>query len=80
MVVSSSVFLLLFLPAVWLINALISKLSKTKTVWSNCFLLPASLLFYAWGEPVLVLLMIGSILLNWLCGRRIAECYATAFS
>ena len=74
MVFSSLVFLLLFLPAVYLLNALISKASKTNTAWSNGFLLLASLIFYAWGEPVLVLLMIASILLNWFCGRRIAAC------
>lgn len=72
MVFSSSVFLLLFLPAVWLINAFLSKCTGGKTGWSNGFLLLASLVFYAWGEPVLVLLMIGSILLNWLCGIQIA--------
>ena len=65
MVFSSSVFLLLFLPAVWLINAFLSKCTGGKTGWSNGFLLLASLVFYAWGEPILVLLMIGSILLNW---------------
>ena len=72
MVFSSVVFLLLFLPAVYLVNALISRISKANTAWSNGFLLLASLIFYAWGEPILVLLMIGSILLNWFCGRRIA--------
>lgn len=74
MVFSSLIFLLLFLPAVYLVNAILSKESKTKTVWSNGFLLLASLIFYAWGEPVLVFLMIGSIMLNWFCGRRIAAC------
>ena len=73
MVFSIPVFLLVFLPAVYLINALISKCSKTNTVWSNCFLLLASLVFYAWGEPVLVLLMMGSVLLNWFCGKRISR-------
>ena len=37
----------------------------------NVFLLIASLLFYAWGEPVYVVLMILSILLNYFCGRDI---------
>ena len=74
MVFSSSVFLLLFLPAVYLINAFISNVVKAKTIWSNCFLVLASLFFYAWGEPVLVLLMIASVLLNWFCGKRISAC------
>ena len=72
MVFSSSIFLLLFLPAVYLLNLLIIKLSKNSTIASNVFLLLASLVFYAWGEPILVLLMIGSILLNWFCGLMIA--------
>ena len=58
MVFSSSIFLLLFLPAVYLLNLLITKLSKNTTAASNVFLLLASLVFYAWGEPILVLLMI----------------------
>ncbi len=73
MVFSSSIFLLLFLPAVYLLNLLIIKLSKNSTIASNVFLLLASLVFYAWGEPILVLLMIGSILLNWFCGLMIAK-------
>ena len=74
MVFSSSVFLLLFLPAVYLINAFVSNVLKAKTIWSNCFLVLVSLFFYAWGEPVLVLLMIAVILLNWFCGKRISVC------
>ena len=73
MVFSSSIFLLLFLPAVYLLNLLITKLSKNTTAASNVFLLLASLVFYAWGEPILVLLMIDSILLNWFCGLMIAK-------
>lgn len=37
----------------------------------NCFLLLASLLFYAWGEPVYVFLMLASILGNYLLGLGI---------
>ncbi|MBQ9252024.1 MAG: MBOAT family protein [Clostridia bacterium] len=66
MVFSSSLFLLGFLPLVFLGNCLL------KTRYSNLFLLAASLVFYAWGEPVMVLLMIGSILLNWGVGRWLA--------
>ena len=73
MLFSSLVFLLLFLPAVYLINSLLSRIFRSSTTVSNCFLLIASLVFYAWGEPVLVLLMIGSILLNWFCGVMIAK-------
>ena len=35
---------------------------------SNYFLLAASILFYAWGEPKLVFLMIFSILINYCVG------------
>ena len=65
MVFSSSVFLLLFLPAVFVINCLI------REQYSNYFLLFASLFFYAWGEPFFVLVMAASILINWFCGNRI---------
>lgn len=74
MVFSSSIFLLLFLPAVYILNLIITKLFKNSTSASNVFLLLASLVFYAWGEPVLVLLMIGSIVLNWLCGLMVSHC------
>ena len=62
MVFSSLTFLFLFLPIVLIGYYLLPKKAKI------AFLLLASLVFYAWGEPVYVLLMIGSILLNWLIG------------
>ncbi len=65
MVFSSSVFLLMFLPIVFISNTLIKK------EYSNYLLLLASLVFYAWGEPYLVLLMIISVILNWLIGLAI---------
>lgn len=37
------------------------------------FLLFASLFFYAWGEPSFVLVMMASILLNWLLGFLIGK-------
>ena len=67
MVFSSAIFLLMFLPVVFLINLLIKK------EYSNLTLLTASLIFYAWGEPYLVLLMIFSIIINWLMGKLIAN-------
>ncbi|MCM1037999.1 MAG: MBOAT family protein [Ruminococcus sp.] len=65
MVFSSSIFLWCFLPLVFVINYFI------QAKWSNAFLLIASLIFYAWGEPYLVFLMILMILLNWLVGLGI---------
>ncbi len=67
MVFSSAVFLLVFLPVVFVLNFIIKK------EYSNIFLLIASLIFYAWGEPFLVFLMILSIIVNYLAGRFIAK-------
>jgi alginate O-acetyltransferase complex protein AlgI len=39
--------------------------------WQNLWLLGASLLFYAWGEPVYLLCMLASILLNYVAGRAL---------
>lgn len=36
----------------------------------NVFLLLVSLFFYAWGEPVYVLLLLASIAVNWALGGR----------
>lgn len=43
--------------------------SRTHT-WRNVVLVIFSLLFYAWGEPVYVLLMLVSVLVNWVVGLR----------
>jgi alginate O-acetyltransferase complex protein AlgI len=59
MVFSSLTFLFAFLPI-----ALIGWYVLPKKLRIG-FLLLISLVFYAWGEPLYVLLMIGSILLNW---------------
>lgn len=68
MVFSSGTFLFLFLPIVLLIyfNPLIRSRS-----FRNIFLFLASIVFYAWGEPIYVLLMLSSIFANWLFGRLI---------
>src|SRR4051794_35651259 len=62
MIFSSLVFLYLFLPVVLLLYFLFPKALR------NTFLLLASLLFYAWGEPKLVVLMLISILINYIMG------------
>ena len=62
MVFSSGVFLLVFLPITFIVKLFLS------TKQSNIWLLIASLLFYAWGEPFFVFLMILSIIVNWLVG------------
>lgn len=62
MVFSSVVFLFVYLVAVLGVYFIIPRRAR------NVFLLIASLLFYAWGEPKLVLLMILSIVLNFTAG------------
>ena len=63
MVFSSSVFMFAFLPVV-----LVAYFLVPGRVAKNTWLLLASLVFYAWGEPVYILLMIASILANWTFG------------
>lgn len=65
-VFSSASFLFLFLPLVLLFYYGGGRWLR------NSLLLVASLLFYAWGEPVYVLLMIASIAFNWLIGVAMA--------
>jgi alginate O-acetyltransferase complex protein AlgI len=65
MVFSSPLFIFLFLPLVITIYYTIRKELR------NIFLLIASLLFYAWGEPLYVFLMIVSILMNYAFGMII---------
>lgn len=66
MIFSSTIFLFVFLPLVLIINFLLKK------DYRNLFLLLASLLFYAWGEWILVLLMLFSISINYIAGISIA--------
>ncbi len=68
MLFSSIPFLFYFLPAVLLVYFLVPFRLK------NAVLLLFSLFFYAWGEPVYVLLMIGSIALFYSCGIAIGRC------
>lgn len=65
MLFSSITFLFMFLPLVMVVYYIVPAKAK------NGVALAASLLFYAWGEPVYVVLMILSILLNYFCGRDI---------
>ena len=65
MLFSSSIFLFAFLPAVLLGYYIIFRGMRRA---QNLLLLAASLLFYAWGEPWFVLVMMGSILANYLFG------------
>ncbi len=70
MVFSSTTFLFLFLPAVLILyyNPIIKNLA-----FKNAVLIISSLLFYGWGEPVFVFLMLFSIFLNWIFGLGVAK-------
>ncbi len=67
MVFSSITFLFLFLPITLVVYYLVPVRFK------NIALLVASLFFYAWGEPVYVILMILSIAFNYVCGWEIEK-------
>lgn len=62
MVFSSSVFLFLFLPIVLFTYFIVP------TKFKNLILLIASLFFYAWGEPKFVIIMLISIIINYIFG------------
>ncbi|MBO4898184.1 MAG: MBOAT family protein [Clostridia bacterium] len=70
MVFSSSVFLFGFLPVALIFYYLVFKNSRT---CQNVFLFIISIFFYAWGEPVFVLVMLLSILVNWFCALIMAK-------
>ncbi|MBQ8077323.1 MAG: MBOAT family protein [Eubacterium sp.] len=70
MVFSSSTFLILFLPVTVILYYLFGALTKNTNV-KNIILLIASLVFYAWGEPVYIILMLISIIFNFVIGQDI---------
>ena len=67
MVFSSLPFLFFFFPATLILYFAVPDKAK------NAVLLCASLLFYGYGEPIYILLMIGSILLNYTAGRLLGR-------
>ena len=68
MVFSSAVFLFIFLPVVILLHTFIQ---NTKV--RNGLLIVASLVFYAFGEPVYVLMLIGSVAVNYIFGTMLSK-------
>lgn len=63
---SSMTFLWIFLPATLVLYFIAE---RTKNVWvKNIVLLAASLVFYAWGEPVYIFLLLFSVFINYLFG------------
>lgn len=73
MLFSSPVFLFAFLPVVYLINL------KCSVNSSNIVLVIASLFFYAWGEPLYLLLLLGSVAVNFLLTRLMVKSHGKPF-
>lgn len=73
MLFSSNIFLFFFLPLVLTGYYLIKKNSIR-----NIFLLISSLLFYAWGEPKFIFIMIVSIVFNHYAALFISKCKASS--
>ncbi len=63
MVFSSAVFLFIFLPVVLIAHTFIKN-----TTARNGLLIVASLIFYAFGEPLYIILLLGSVFFNYLMG------------
>ena len=67
MVFASPVFLFVFLPVFLLVYRLLP--ARARAYW----LLAGSLVFYFWGEPVYVLLMVAVIMITWCAGFFASE-------
>ena len=67
MVFSSLTFLFVFLPVVYALNCILPR-----GLARNLVLVAASLVFYAYGEPVYVLLMLFSTVANYIFGLLVA--------
>ena len=76
MVFSDLFFLFAFIPA-FAICYLLAGLWRGGLGARNIILVIFSLIFYAWGEPVYVLLMLFSVLLNYLSGLAIGKTQGT---
>lgn len=73
MVFSSLIFLCVFFPIVFCLHCVIPSIRVR-----NALLIIASLIFYAFGEPVYVILMIFSAFLNYLCALLMGKINRTA--
>lgn len=69
MLFSSIIFILFFLPVVFAGYYLLSFSRRLQ----NILLFIASIMFYAWGEPIYVFLMLTSILVNWFFGLSVSR-------
>lgn len=68
MVFSSLTFLCVFFPVVFIVYQILPGIKSR-----NALLIIASLFFYAYGEPIYVLLMIISTIMNWVFGLLVAK-------
>src|ERR1700722_8629425 len=69
-------YILLFLPAVFLICQMVRRLPIPKGP-QICILL-ASIFFYSWWRPVYLFYLFGSILANWALARWISNATETS--
>jgi alginate O-acetyltransferase complex protein AlgI len=67
MVFSSLLFMFIYLPVTLAVYYLVPKR------WRNIWLFAVNLVFYGWGEPVYILLMIFSIIINYTAGLLIEK-------
>jgi alginate O-acetyltransferase complex protein AlgI len=65
MLFSSAIFLFFYLPFFLIVYYLLPRR------WQNAFLFGASLLFYAWGENLVVLVLLLSAFINFAAGRLV---------
>ena len=70
LVFSSVYFLFLYLPIVLVLYYI------TPLYWRNGVLLVFNLIFYAWGEPVYILIMFASIAIDYTHGMLVSRCKA----
>ncbi|MBQ8912429.1 MAG: MBOAT family protein [Lachnospiraceae bacterium] len=68
MVFSSVIFLTAFLPLTFILYYLPFSIK-----YKNAVLIIMSLLFYSFGEPVYIFLMLGSVIMNYLFGRLLGK-------
>ncbi|MBN1198315.1 MAG: MBOAT family protein [Bacteroidales bacterium] len=71
MIFSTSIFLLYFLPAFLIIYYLLALIPRS---WpKNTFLLLVSIGYYAWGAPLFVFVIIGSVLADFFLMKGVAQ-------
>ena len=75
MIFSDLFFLYAFLPACMLLYFISKNIH-----WKNAVLIVFSLLFYAWGEPLWIILLIASVIVNYFCGLLIDKFRDTPYS